>query len=597
MGAGAVSRHKKTQEGISAQESTSHSGRKFPSATSGDSFCQRQDCLNSEGNNNCCEHSTQKLSEAGHASEIVPEAGSKPKASLNMSCELCSVNFTFFKRKKYCVECQRYFCSTCLPKPPSSAPPGRQCSKCRLLLSGRFTRNDLEDYKVKDIRSFLKVKNISMAGCKEKHDLVELVLSNFCHHPRNRGLMADDSEHDLHVRQMTAHVRDVSFVRENGASSPSSAGSSTSCPQQQERAQTSPQPTSAVPVSSSSSSSATTTTPFVPQVSGVVFTSSSSSSPLTTAADSAHPPPPPPSSTVAPGAAASTTQTAAEEVSNRQGTAGEEEENGGERMFSFDQERWRDFLDIMNQLEETLGSTQEEDEETPAAPPVRRTQLNDVKALEDVEKLTIRQLKELLVNNFVDYRGCCERRDLVEKVKNLWKDHLENVAIAQEIQNEDEAEAARIKQETAAKVMKGNAPEHAHVTQKENCSAASLKEPGLTKDTNISNNQDSSAADISCSKLDGKSEDAAFSATTTSAQTETTTTAAAAATGGADSSSPSRRARNQHDSLCHICMDSLADCILLECGHMVTCTQCGKRLANCPICRQFIVRVVRVFRS
>ena len=64
-----------------------------------------------------------------------------------------------------------------------------------------------------------------------------------------------------------------------------------------------------------------------------------------------------------------------------------------------------------------------------------------------------------------------------------------------------------------------------------------------------------------------------------------------------DPSSPGRRARNQHDSLCNICMDSLADCILLECGHMVTCTQCGKRLANCPICRQYISRVVRVFRS
>ena len=51
------------------------------------------------------------------------------------------------------------------------------------------------------------------------------------------------------------------------------------------------------------------------------------------------------------------------------------------------------------------------------------------------------------------------------------------------------------------------------------------------------------------------------------------------------------------DDLCRICMDSLVDCILLECGHMVTCTQCGKRLADCPICRQYVVRVVRVFRS
>ncbi|GFR67212.1 E3 ubiquitin-protein ligase RNF34 [Elysia marginata] len=75
------------------------------------------------------------------------------------------------------------------------------------------------------------------------------------------------------------------------------------------------------------------------------------------------------------------------------------------------------------------------------------------------------------------------------------------------------------------------------------------------------------------------------------------TTEASSREGGPESSSPNRRARNQQDSLCNICMDNLADCILLECGHMVTCTQCGKRLANCPICRQYISRVVRVFRT
>ena len=67
-------------------------------------------------------------------------------------------NAQILPHQKYCVECQRYFCSTCLPKPPSSAPPGRKCSKCRLLLSGCFTRTDLQNYKVKDIRCFLKVR-------------------------------------------------------------------------------------------------------------------------------------------------------------------------------------------------------------------------------------------------------------------------------------------------------------------------------------------------------------------------------------------------------------------------------------------------------
>ena len=50
-------------------------------------------------------------------------------------------------------------------------------------------------------------------------------------------------------------------------------------------------------------------------------------------------------------------------------------------------------------------------------------------------------------------------------------------------------------------------------------------------------------------------------------------------------------------NLCKVCMDAVIDCLLLECGHMVTCTACGKRLAECPICRHYVVRVVHVFRA
>ncbi|XP_015920647.1 E3 ubiquitin-protein ligase rififylin [Parasteatoda tepidariorum] len=51
------------------------------------------------------------------------------------------------------------------------------------------------------------------------------------------------------------------------------------------------------------------------------------------------------------------------------------------------------------------------------------------------------------------------------------------------------------------------------------------------------------------------------------------------------------------ENLCKICMEANIDSLLLDCGHMVTCTKCGKLLHDCPICRQIIVRVVRAFRS
>ena len=54
---------------------------------------------------------------------------------------------------------------------------------------------------------------------------------------------------------------------------------------------------------------------------------------------------------------------------------------------------------------------------------------------------------------------------------------------------------------------------------------------------------------------------------------------------------------DSENELCKICMDAIIDCVLLECGHMVTCTSCGRRLHECPICRNFVVRVVHTFKA
>lgn len=44
-------------------------------------------------------------------------------------------------------------------------------------------------------------------------------------------------------------------------------------------------------------------------------------------------------------------------------------------------------------------------------------------------------------------------------------------------------------------------------------------------------------------------------------------------------------------------MDAPLECVLLECGHMATCIDCGKKLNECPICRQYVTRVVRTFKA
>jgi hypothetical protein len=53
----------------------------------------------------------------------------------------------------------------------------------------------------------------------------------------------------------------------------------------------------------------------------------------------------------------------------------------------------------------------------------RRFTLADIVSHQDINSLTVRQMKEILVNNYVDFRGCCERQELVDRVHRLWTDN------------------------------------------------------------------------------------------------------------------------------------------------------------------------------
>ncbi|XP_030372531.1 uncharacterized protein LOC115622657 [Scaptodrosophila lebanonensis] len=111
--------------------------------------------------------------------------------------------------------------------------------------------------------------------------------------------------------------------------------------------------------------------------------------------------------------------------------------------------------------------------------------LQDFEDIKDLENLTVKQLKEVLMLHRVDYKGCCEKQELLDRVTRLWKNMHSTPAVE---------------------------------------------------------------------KL-------------------------------------------PTDELCKICMDAPIECVFLECGHMATCTSCGKQCPECPICRQYVVRVVRFFRA
>ncbi|XP_030629421.1 E3 ubiquitin-protein ligase RNF34a [Chanos chanos] len=324
---------------------------------------------------------------------FAPSAGYStypPTSSANTSlvCQACGQAFSVFRRKHVCCDCKKSFCSLCSVLQENL----RRCATCHLLKGTAFERPQLMRLRVKDLRQYLLLRNINTDTCREKEDLVDLVL---CH----QGVESEDDP---------------------------------DTPSLQSRPLYSPPPSTADSASQLSA-------PFASQ-GEPISRSDSSGSMIQDIGDSTS-------------------------------------------------------LSLLN-----LEPTEHTPEVSPQTRRRARASLSDLSSLDDVEQLTVRQLKEILARNFVSFSGCCEKWELVERVRRLYRENEENRKSMENVSN------------------------------------------GITAD------------------------------------------------GG-------RSQLFSDDNLCRICMDAVIDCVLLECGHMVTCTKCGKRMSECPICRQYVIRAVHVFKS
>ena len=52
--------------------------------------------------------------------------------------------------------------------------------------------------------------------------------------------------------------------------------------------------------------------------------------------------------------------------------------------------------------------------------------VTDINSLEEIDNLTVKEMKELLFISFVDFKGCVEKEELKQKVIRLWKEHKNN---------------------------------------------------------------------------------------------------------------------------------------------------------------------------
>ncbi|XP_062310738.1 E3 ubiquitin-protein ligase RNF34a [Osmerus eperlanus] len=312
--------------------------------------------------------------------------------SPSLVCKACGQAFSVFRRKHVCCECKKSFCSLCSVLQDNQ----RTCATCHLLKGTAFQRPLLMRLRVKDLRQYLVLRNVPTDTCREKQDLVDLVL---CHQGAGG---AEEEEDDLDRASLSSRV---------------------------------------------------------------LYT-------------------PPPS------AAHSASELTALAVS--QGEALSPSDSTGTNQ---------DLGDVTSFSLLNLEPSEHTPEVSPQTRRQARASLSDISSHRDIEGLSVRQLKEILARNFVNFSGCCEKWELVERVGRLYREAEDN------------------------------------------------RKPVENVSTAVS-------ADGERSQL-----------------------------------------TSHDDSLCRICMDAVIDCVLLECGHMVTCTKCGKRMSECPICRQYVVRAVHVFKS
>ncbi|KAL6096941.1 rnf34 [Pungitius sinensis] len=355
--------------------------------------------------------------------------------SAGQLCKACGLAFSVFRRKHICCDCKKSFCALCSVLQESL----RCCTTCHLLRGTAFQRPRLMQLRVKDLRQYLLLRNISTDTCREKEDLVDLVL---CHRgtresPRPVAEAEEEDEDEEEEDEEDTHEEEEEEEEEEEDDTDSLHSLPHSLP-------------------------------------------------------AASPPPATRSASEQSGLSASPGDVPS--PSDSSGTSSQEQEDTPTASL-LNLEPAENFMEV-----------------SPATQRRIRASLSDLDNEEAIENLSVRQLKEILARNFVNYSGCCEKWELLERVHRLYRENEQN-----------------------RKSM-----ENVSIT-------AVVAYPPLLCKSGVGDGVKAQLA--------------------------------------AD------------ENLCRICMDAFIDCVLLECGHMVTCTKCGKRMSECPICRQYVVRAVHVFKS
>lgn len=76
--------------------------------------------------------------------------------------------------QRVCLDCKKNFCPSCSHQPESGPC---LCHLCERFRATAFQREELIKMKVKDLRDYLELREISTEMCREKDELVYLIIS------------------------------------------------------------------------------------------------------------------------------------------------------------------------------------------------------------------------------------------------------------------------------------------------------------------------------------------------------------------------------------------------------------------------------------
>lgn len=293
----------------------------------------------------------------------------------------------------YCSNC--FTSDTFLGTQSSRIGSGRQtCRKCRIFRLNPPDRYYLNTLRVKDLRWYIDRKGMSVNGCKEKSELIDLVLT---YHGYRASSSSIPNSVPSSYRETSRSRRAAEDVLLRGQS----LDGDRRIPGQNENRSDCSSP--------SSDGSSWVLVEDEGQVGGSgVIGAVGGAAPT-------HSYPPPDLVRDSRGIAQPQTgQRGQEPITSTS------EESGNGNGTSYLQHPTVSSSSGRNSPSFYSGSPSRAS--TLASDPSTAFNIDDVQSEDQLHSLTVRQLKLILTRNFVDYKGCCERDELLEKVIRLWRE-------------------------------------------------------------------------------------------------------------------------------------------------------------------------------